>query len=368
VNERSQSHGVNRGPDNTLGLDYAAEAERFRKFDTPLIDIHTHIHGSRASAIYQRVAQQFGVGTTYSMSRMEEFQEVKAQMGDAMKLISMPRFNSPGPLSDHGKGYSERIRMAYQMGARIAKFWSAPRLFDFVPGFTFHNHPLRLTSPERLEGIQTAIELRMSLMFHVADPDTWFASQYADQNRYGTKRQHHELFENILEKYPVTTIGAHMAGSPENLTYLSTLLSRYPHLYLDISATKWMVRELSKHPRHELTEFFQQWRERILFGSDIVTQEAHLTASTMKSGKELQASSAEGAYDLYASRYWALRTLLETNYEGPSPIVDPDLSMTDPARYGSDATPLLRGACLPVEVLEQVYFRNAARLALQNGW
>jgi hypothetical protein len=205
-------------------------------------------------------------------------------------------------------------------------------------------------------------------MFHVADPDTWFATQYADQNRYGTKRQHHELFEVVLEKFPVTTIGAHMAGSPENLSYLSTLLNRYPHLYLDISATKWMVRELSKHPRQELSEFFLQWRERILFGSDIVTQDAHLTASTMKSGKELQASSAEGAYDLYASRYWALRTLLETNYDGPSPIVDPDLSMSAPAQYGIDATPILRGAALPVEVLEWIYFKNAARLAAENGW
>ena len=55
------------------------------------------------------------------------------------------------------------------------------------------------------------------------------------------------------------------------------------------------------------------------------------------------ASKSDMSFDLFASRYWALRTLLETSYDGPSPIVDPDLPLVDPS-LPATATAHLRGA------------------------
>ena len=46
-----------------------------------------------------------------------------------------------------------------------------------------------------------------------------------------------------------------------------------------------------------------------------------------------KASNPQEAMDLYASRYWALRHLFESRYDGPSPIADPDLAMVDPDRF-----------------------------------
>src|SRR5690606_8368514 len=111
---------------------------------------------------------------------------------------------------------------------------------------------------------------------------------------------------------------------PEDLDFLAGLLSRHPNLVLDTSATKWQVRELSRHPRARLHDFFRRFRTRILFGSDIV------------------ATGADASFDLFASRYWALRTLFETDYDGPSPIVDPDLHMMDET-VDEKATAHLRG-------------------------
>lgn len=79
-----------------------------------------------------------------------------------------------------------------------------------------------------------------------------------------------------------------------------------------------------------------------------------------------KAASEREAYDLYASRYWALRTLWERTYEGPSPIADPDLAMVDPERYGPLDAPTLRGQHLPEEVLEDLYHDAAQRLLLAS--
>ena len=204
-----------------------------------------------------------------------------------------------------------------------------------------------------------AASLGMSFMAHVADPDTWFASKYTDTNRYGTKVEQYEGFERMLDAYPVPWIAAHMGGFPENLSFLDGLLERHANLYLDTSATKWMVRELSRHEPGKLQAFLERWPGRILFGSDILTSDEHLSPASSENGMATKASSAEEAFDLYASRYWALRHLFETAYDGPSPIADPDLAMMNPELHDELDAPTLRGQSLPVPVLKSLY-RSAA--------
>ena len=75
--------------------------------------------------------------------------------------------------------------------------------------------------------------------------------------------------------------------------------------------------------------------------------------------KSDQASSPSSAFDLYASRYWALRTMLESDYDGPSPIADTDLMMVRPGEHDEWSSPRLRGFCLSPGVLDDLY-RGAA--------
>jgi hypothetical protein len=77
---------------------------------------------------------------------------------------------------------------------------------------------------------------------------------------------------------------------------------------------------------------------------------------------DAKASSSLEAYDLYASRYWALRTLFETDYVGESPIADPDLHMVEPERYSPHDAPQLRGCNLPDDALDALYFEAARKL------
>ncbi len=352
---------TDRHPANRLGLDYAAEATQLPQHDFPIIDVHTHISGDKAAVIYKRTAELYGVGLTYSMTPEEDMDDVRAVLGDAVRFIAIPNYRQLTSLDQLGAQYARRIESLHSQGVRIAKFWSAPRARDLeakagLPG------ALRIDAPHILESMGAAAGLGMVIMVHIGDPDTWFASKYTDARRYGTKHDQYDSLEAAMERFDVPFIAAHMGGWPEDLDALSGLLTRHPKLHLDTSATKWMVRELSKHPRTALVAFFEKWRGRILFGSDIVAKDDHLSADADGALNLNQAQIHERAFDLYASRYWALRTLLETDHTGQSPIADPDLAMLDPQQYDAMSAPQLTGKSLPKSLLKSLLHDAAHNL------
>jgi len=352
-----------RSAANRLGLDYTREAERMGMPPAPIIDVHTHINGRDAAAIYKRVAGFYGVRRIYSMTHVEQLDAMREIFGQWMRFIAVPDYRAENRQHTLGRGYLDRLEAYARHGVRIAKFWAAPRATDYAIEM---GDPtlMRLDHPIRIEAMEAARAHGMIFMTHIADPDTWFATKYRDSEVYGTKRQQYEPFEMLLDRFTQPWIAAHMGGWPEDLEFLTGLLDRHDNLYLDTSATKWMVRELSKHSRDELLAFMQRFKGRVMFGSDIVTADEHLAPAAEDAVPESlrRAGSPEEAFDLYASRYWALRTLWETDYEGDSPIADPDLAMTDPKRFSEMDAPPLRGKSLPADLLKSLYYDAADRL------
>lgn len=298
----------------------------------------------------------YGIGRIFSMtSGMHDVEPLKAVLGDRIEFIAFPDFRDPDRRRAHGDAYVERVRTFHSLGARIVKFWAAPRGRDLAREA---GDPtlFDLDSPARLRTMELAGELGMRCMVHVADPDTWFATKYSDASRYGTKRSHHDTLERVLDRYPrLKWVAAHMGGSPEDMDVLDGLLSRHSNLWIDASATKWVVRELSRHPPERVRAFFLKWHGRIIFGSDNVTSDEHLTSGEKSHEMAAKANSAEAAFDLYASRYWALRALFETDWAGESPIADPDLAMVQPDRFTPADAPTLRGIALPPHAIEMLY-------------
>ena len=348
-------------PSNRLNLNYYREAANFREIPQGIIDIHSHIQGGEASSLYGIAARHYGISQTYSMTPLAEIEPVQRVLGDSVQFIAIPNFSSPNAKQAFSADFIRDLPAFKQHGARIAKFWNAPRIYD-ITSEPFASNSLRINAPLRLEAIQAAIDQGMFCMAHIADPDTWFATKYRDSLRYGTKAEQYEAFEEVLERFRVPWIAAHMGGSPEDLDFLSILLTKHSNLYLDCSATKWIVRELSKHPAVKVSEFFVRWSGRILFGSDIVTRDSHVSTALNSSEIDAKASTKEEAYDLYASRYWALRTMLESAYEGESPIADPDLHLVDSTRYTPLDAPMLRGCALDPLTLDSLYRGAATKL------
>jgi hypothetical protein len=323
-------------PANTLGLDYRDEARRFARLG-PIWDVHTHLNDVEGARLFFEVAALFGVERVWSMTPLPHARAIQDALGDRVRFIAVPHYaNHQNDPETFTTGWMRDIEAFAAMGSKVCKLWAAPRGIDFHESMT-------LDSPVRREARRLAHSLGMMFMVHVSDPDTWFATKYADAARYGTKAQQYEPLHRMLDEYAdVPCIAAHMGGTPENLDFLQELMDRHANLYVDTSATKWMVRELSKHPQR-FRAFCEANPGRVMFGTDIVANKDNLD------------------FDLYASRFWALRTLLETTYAGPSPIVDPDLNMVD-ASVPVTATAALHGAGLSADTLREVYHGAAAKL------
>ncbi len=329
---------------NRLGLDYKAEAKRLA-YTGPIIDIHTHIGTPDAARLYSQIADLFGIVKTVSMTKLENLDAVTQAMGDhnrkgsdRIEFIAVPNYEAAQEPGTFTTDWLVRMEKFRRKGCRIIKFWAAPR------GRDLHNEAFHMDSPTRKESIKLAYDLGYRMfMTHIGDPDTWFATKYTDTQKYGTKAEQFKPLEDLLDEYhDVTWIGAHMGGSPEDLDFVQGILDRHPNYVLDTSAAKWQVRELSKHP-NRFRAFCEHNPGRVLFGTDIVANNSNLD------------------FDLYASRYWSLRTLIETSYAGQSPIVDPDLNMVDPS-LDEKSTAELRGAGIQGETLKAVYNDAAAKV------
>ncbi|QEL18672.1 amidohydrolase family protein [Limnoglobus roseus] len=321
---------------NATGQDFNSR-EHLVYSGPPIIDIHAHVTMTRPEEKAEGVsnaaermlatAAEFGIGRTYSMCPPQDIAALRARLGAAIAFNGMI---SKKPDEPDDAAY-RTLDQFIQVGIEIVKLWAAPRGRD---------HGLLLDAPWRIESLNRARSAGIRVvMVHVGDPDAWWNHTYQDVTKFGTKADQYLPLRKMIEMFPdLTWIGAHMGGDPEHPDHLERLLEEFPQLHFDTSATKWQVREVSRH-RDAVRSLVCRHPDRFLFGSDLVTGHMH-------------------ARDHYVSRYWCQRTLWESAWTRPSPIHDPDYVPGE----GEQPGPTLRGVDLPSDVLNKVYSENARRI------
>ncbi len=311
---------------NRLDLDYRTPPPR--KIGGPLIDVHSHVNDVKHAAPFFEAAELYGVSHVISMTPLDNIPALREAYPDKLSFVAIPRWKDQQATDAFQTAYRASLRTFREYGAVLCKFWMAPPMRE--------RHGLTLEHPFMRPIIDDALDLGFSFLTHIADPSKWFepGGKYADHAKFGSKREQYDQLQWFLDfVHPRPVIGAHMGGTIEDVSFLQGLLDQHDNYFLDTSATKWIVREVSAQP-DVVRPFMIRNAARILFGSDLVTADRF-------------------DFEHHASRYWTHQTLWETDYRGESPIADPD---SDP--------PLLNGVDLPAEVLEQIYHRNAERLGL----
>ncbi|MBC7784503.1 MAG: amidohydrolase family protein [Burkholderiales bacterium] len=294
------------------------------------IDYHSHLFAHRQMPAWQEANRHFGIGAFVTMTPLEEAVRIKRSLGERVQFIAVPKWGDAGPywVDD----WLRRLEAFYNLGSRIVKFHMAPLTM------VMRNYSFEHAGVQRV--IKEAVSRKMILMSHVGDPDLWYQTRYTDTAKYGTRQQHYEQWEaQLAEHRDHPWVGAHLGGNPENPGRLQQLLDTYPNLHLDLSATRWMVREVSIR-RDAMRDFVIRNQDRLLWGSD-------------------QVSGDQRGFDFLASRLWCHRKLWETAYIGPSPIYDPELP--------EDRQPVLRGLAMPDEVLQKIYHDNTVTLLGKYG-
>jgi len=171
-----------------------------------------------------------------------------------------------------------RLRVQKERGAQGLKVWK-----DFGLHVRDHQGEMVKVDDQRLLPLwETAGELGLPVMIHVADPVAFFDPIDETNERWEELGSHPDWaftsppfpsFMSIMDglaslvvRHPNTTfIGAHVGCYAENLGWVGALLDRCPNFYVDISAR---IGELGRQP-YSARRFFIQYADRILFGSDM---------------------------------------------------------------------------------------------------
>lgn len=135
---------------------------------------------------------------------------------------------------------------------------------------------------QRLKSVwETAAELDLPILIHVADPAAFFRPLDQYNERYENLLRHPDwsfsapeffTFEELMEQQerliaenPNTTfVVAHGGSYSENLGQVAKWLERYPNMNVDMAAR---LAEFGRQP-YTSRKFFTKFQDRILFGTD----------------------------------------------------------------------------------------------------
>lgn len=321
----------------------------------PAVDAHVHLRGVFSAGWNRRSAAD--LAQHLDTTGLERVVDLDGETGETL-AAEIERFRALGErvavfagvdyrhleTSDgFGEAMAADLRRAKDIGARGLKVWK-------TLGLHARDRRGRLVAidDERLDPLwKAAAEVDLPIMIHVADPRAFFEPLTRSNERREELRLHPEWhywprrprgrndhpgypahdeligqFRTVLRRHPRTRfIGAHVAGSAEDLQLVAAMLEEHPNLVIDISAR---IAELGRQP-YSAHDFIVKFADRVLFGSD------HADART------------------YA-RYFRL---LETRDE----YFDYGLG-----RMPQNGRWRIYGLALPDPVLEQIYSRNAKRV------
>lgn len=171
-----------------------------------------------------------------------------------------------------------RLRAQKERGAQGLKIWKG-----FGLHVRDHQGGLVRVNDIRLAPLwETAGELGLPVVIHVADPVAFFEPMDETNERWEELQAHPDWafpspqfpgfmsilndFASLIARHSNTTfLGAHVGCYAENLGWVSALLDRCPNFYVDISAR---IGELGRQP-YTARRFFLKHADRILFGSDM---------------------------------------------------------------------------------------------------
>jgi predicted TIM-barrel fold metal-dependent hydrolase len=238
------------------------------------------------------------------------------------------------------KWAANRLRVQKERGAEGLKIWK---------GLGLHvkdqdGKLVDVDDPRLVPIWETAGELNLPIVIHVADPVAFFDPIDETNERWEELGNNPDWaftsppfpsFMHIMDglaslvtRHPQTIfIGAHVGCYAENLGWVGALLDRCPNFFVDISAR---VGELGRQP-YTARRFFLQYADRILFGSDMGP---------------------------YPEGYRIIYRFLESDDEYFNYNVSP---VPMQGRW------YVCGLYLPDDVLEKVYFRNAEKILWKSA-
>lgn len=302
-------------------------------YDGPLFDAHSHAADEAALKLMVETGSKFGVERALLI--LHTAQAARFREMYPGRFVFAKFFLNTSLCADDFTGVKQEVLAMREQGYSVAKTHFAPFWRDRIPE---GGKPI---PPVQDDGFSSFFDLlsdlKIPVVIHISDPDTYYATKYSNSQVYGTKDSHIAEFEKRLSKNQQLRFqAAHFGAQPElpRLENLGRMFDTHPNLCVDTGSARWMARELGKNVK-KARAFVTRYSRRILFGTDCV-------ARTLER-------------DYYEGRFLTERLLWESDVRGvPLPFVDEDTK-------NSGGT-FINGLSLSPAVLKRIYWENALAL------
>jgi predicted TIM-barrel fold metal-dependent hydrolase len=330
--------------------------------DIPRIDVHTHIElGAlpRAIALFgaHHIVHIVNLsGGSPGGDGLEETLAEAARVGHTTVFVN-PDFREAKKGPGYGARMAAKIKEGHALGARGVKITKGLGL-----GYTDGKRQLLAVDDRGLDPVfDMAGKLGMPIAIHTGDPKAFWKPATPDNERFDELRVHpgwsffgapvtweglYAQFERRVARHPKTTfIGVHFGNDPEDPAHVAAMLDRHKNLVIDTAARLPEIGRVdANHDAGRMRAFFEKYRTRILFGTDVGVGNADEDLMLGSTG-----ATPPGPADVerFFTSTWRWFETNDKEIPSPTPIQ---------GRWNID------GVGLPREVLEAVYHGNAERV------
>ncbi|HEX8952172.1 MAG TPA: amidohydrolase family protein [Polyangia bacterium] len=330
--------------------------------DIPRIDVHTHIEpGALQKAVAllgaHRIVHLVNLsGGSPGGDGLEDTLAEAKQVGHATVFVN-PDFREAKKGPGYGARMAAKIKAGHDLGARGVKISKGLGL-----GHTDGNKQLRAVDDRGLDPVfEMAGKLGMPIAIHTGDPKAFWKPPTPDNERFDELRVHpgwsffgapvtwealYAQFERRVARHPKTTfIGVHFGNDPEDPARVAAMLDRHRNLMIDTAARLPEIGRVdANHDAGRMRAFFEKYRARILFGTDVGVgnDDADLMLGSTGATPPRPAD-----VERFFTSTWRWFETNDKQIPSPTPIQ---------GRWNID------GVGLPREVLEAVYHGNAEKL------
>lgn len=341
--------------------DLAPPKAAFAPSDIPRIDVHTHIEvGALSKAVAllgaHRIVYLVNLSGGSPGDGLEQTLAEAKQVGHTTVFVN-PDFREAKKGPGYGARMAAKIKEGYALGARGVKIYKGLGL-----GYTDARRQLLAVDDPGLDALfETAGKLGMPVAIHTGDPKAFWKPPTPDNERFDELRVHpgwsffgapvtwealYAQFERRIARHPKTTfIGVHFGNDPEDPEHVAEMLDRHKNLMIDTAARLPEIGRVdARHDAARMRAFFEKYRARILFGTDVGVGNADEDLMLGSTG-----ATPPGPADVerFFGSTWRWFETNDKQIPSPTPIQ---------GRWNID------GVGLPRDVLEAVYHGNAERL------
>ena len=329
--------------------------------DIPRIDVHVHVAPSVADAAVEALRRKHVVLALNASGGLPG-RGLEMSVAKQRETDGRLRFYCNIDFSGLGaEDFLERTRADFirckEAGAVGLKIFKSLGLGILAP----EGGLLAVDDPRLDPLFDLAGELALPILIHAGDPQAFFRPPTADNERYAELSAHpfwsfhgvrqdglpwpsweavFQQYERRVRRHPNTTfVGAHFGNAPEEPARVAAMLDANPRYVVETGAR---IPEIGRHDPEEMRAFFEKYQDRILFGTDFsLTPDGLILGS---SGAEPDPPSR--VHDFFRA-HWRYFETDDRDFAHPTPIQ-------------GDWT--IDGLGLSREILEKVYWRNAARV------